>query len=342
MQTRDRPGQRRAARADHRHPRRAGVRARAGGDRALRRSPTTTSPTTALRAGRLMAAMFPTVLLIINVSSIAVLWIGADCVNRGRAADRLADRLPQLPHPDPDVAVVMATFLVSMIPRATVAPTASSRCSTRRRRSLPPERPGHRGPRARHARVPRRRASPTRAPSSPGADRHLVPRRGRADHGDHRQHRRRARRRSSTSCPGSSTPRAARCSSTASTCANSTRTCCGARSATCRRSRSCSPAPWRRTCASAAPTPPTASCGRRSRSPRRPTSCRRCPTGSTARSPRAARTCRAASDNGCRSPGRSWCDRRSTCSTTRSRRSTSAPTPGCGPRSTPHTTDAAC
>ncbi len=32
-----RPGQRRAPRADHRHPRRAGVRARAGGDRAIRR-----------------------------------------------------------------------------------------------------------------------------------------------------------------------------------------------------------------------------------------------------------------------------------------------------------------
>ena len=58
----------------------------------------------------------------------------------------------------------------------------------------------------------------------------------------------------------------------------------------------------------------------------------RCPRVSTRRSPRAARTCPAASASGSRSRGRSCASRRSTCSTTRSRRSISAPTRGCGPR----------
>ena len=37
-----------------------------------------------LRAGRLMASMFPTVNVLINLSSVAVLWIGARFVNSGQ------------------------------------------------------------------------------------------------------------------------------------------------------------------------------------------------------------------------------------------------------------------
>ena len=84
-----RPGQPGAARADHRHPRRAGVRARARGGASGSATPTTTSPTTSLRAGRLMASMFPTVILLINVSSVAVLWLGAQ-PHRQRARSRSA------------------------------------------------------------------------------------------------------------------------------------------------------------------------------------------------------------------------------------------------------------
>ena len=56
---------------------------------------------TALRAGRLQAATFPTVMLIINMSSIAV-----DLARRQRGCSwadrgRHLGRLPQLPHPDP-------------------------------------------------------------------------------------------------------------------------------------------------------------------------------------------------------------------------------------------------
>ena len=88
----------------------------------------------------------------------------------------------------------------------------------------------------------------------------------------------------------------------------------------------CSPAPWRRTCATAGRTPPTTSCGGPSRSPRPGRSSRPCPRGSTPPSPRAAPTCPAASASGSPSPGRWSTSRRCTCSTIRSRRSTTPPT----------------
>ena len=51
-----------------------------------------------LRAGRLMSSLFPTVGLIVNLSSIAVLWVGADRVADGEPAGRIAGRLPVVPH----------------------------------------------------------------------------------------------------------------------------------------------------------------------------------------------------------------------------------------------------
>ena len=139
-----------------------------------------------------------------------------------------------------------------------------------------------------------------------------------------------ARRRWSTWCRDCSTPRPAGCSSTASTCATSTRSCSGRGSGWCPSGRSSSPAPLRPTSATATRTRPTTSCGGRSRSRRRPTSCGRCRSSWTRRSCRAAPTSPAGSGSGSRSPGR-WCGvPRSTSSTTRSPRSTSPPTPGCG------------
>ena len=41
--------------------------------------------------------MFPTVMLILNVSSVAVLWFGGHRVDDGDDADRRADRVPDLP-----------------------------------------------------------------------------------------------------------------------------------------------------------------------------------------------------------------------------------------------------
>ena len=56
-----------------------------------------TSPTTSLRAGRLMAFMFPTVMLVLNVSSVGAVWFGGNRIGSGADADRRADRVPQLP-----------------------------------------------------------------------------------------------------------------------------------------------------------------------------------------------------------------------------------------------------
>jgi ATP-binding cassette subfamily B protein len=75
---------------------------------------------TSLRAGRLMAAMFPTVTLLINVSSVAVLWVGADRISDGSLqVGSLVAYLSYLIQIM--MAIVMATFMVSMIPRAAVA-----------------------------------------------------------------------------------------------------------------------------------------------------------------------------------------------------------------------------
>ena len=52
---------------------------------------------TALRTGRLLALMFPTVMLVLNVSSVAVLWFGGHRIDGGPDAGGLADGVPQLP-----------------------------------------------------------------------------------------------------------------------------------------------------------------------------------------------------------------------------------------------------
>ena len=54
-----------------------------------------------LTVGRWMAAMFPVVMLVLNVSSVAVLWFGGSGGCRADG-DRVADRAPRLPGPDPD------------------------------------------------------------------------------------------------------------------------------------------------------------------------------------------------------------------------------------------------
>lgn len=76
--------------------------------------------TTSLRAGRLMALMFPTVTLFISISSVAVLWLGAARIDSGDM--ELGSVVAYLSYlVQVLVAVVMLTFMVSMIPRAAVA-----------------------------------------------------------------------------------------------------------------------------------------------------------------------------------------------------------------------------
>jgi ATP-binding cassette subfamily B protein len=74
---------------------------------------------TALRAGRLMVLIFPTVMLILNASSVAVLWFGAGRVNSGEmqigALTAFLMYLMLILG-----SVMMATFMAIMIPRAAV------------------------------------------------------------------------------------------------------------------------------------------------------------------------------------------------------------------------------
>lgn len=77
---------------------------------------------TSLRTGRLMASMFPTVGLIVNVSSLGVLWLGANRISDGSM--QIGSLVAYLSYLIQIlIAVVMATFMVSMIPRAAVAAT---------------------------------------------------------------------------------------------------------------------------------------------------------------------------------------------------------------------------
>src|SRR6202163_999689 len=74
---------------------------------------------TALRAGRLMVLIFPTVMLVLNASSVAVLWFGAARVNSGEmqigALTAFLMYLMLIL-----TSVMMATFMAIMIPRAAV------------------------------------------------------------------------------------------------------------------------------------------------------------------------------------------------------------------------------
>jgi ATP-binding cassette subfamily B multidrug efflux pump len=72
-----------------------------------------------LRTGRLMALMFPTVMLIVNLSSIAVLWFGGHRIDSGHmqvgALTAFLSYLMQIL-----MSIMMATFMFIMIPRAEV------------------------------------------------------------------------------------------------------------------------------------------------------------------------------------------------------------------------------
>jgi ATP-binding cassette, subfamily B, multidrug efflux pump len=75
---------------------------------------------TALVAGRLMALMFPTVTIILNVSNVAVLWLGANRIGSGHMTiGSLVAFLVYLTQIL--MAVMMATFIAVLAPRAAVS-----------------------------------------------------------------------------------------------------------------------------------------------------------------------------------------------------------------------------
>ncbi|MFZ0325018.1 MAG: ABC transporter ATP-binding protein [Actinomycetes bacterium] len=74
---------------------------------------------TALRVGRLMALMFPTVMLVLNVASVAVIWFGGHRIAAGDmqigSMTAFLSYLIQIL-----MSIMMATFMLVLIPRAAV------------------------------------------------------------------------------------------------------------------------------------------------------------------------------------------------------------------------------
>src|SRR5262249_16693011 len=93
-----------------------------------------------LRSGRLQSAMFPTVNFIINASSVAVLVIGAPCVSKGQVqVGTLIAYLSYLVQIL--MSVVLATFTVSMMPRASVSADRIQEVLDRETSVVPPAEP---------------------------------------------------------------------------------------------------------------------------------------------------------------------------------------------------------
>jgi len=95
---------------------------------------------TALQAGRLMVLIFPTVMLILNGSSVAVLWFGAARVNSGEmqigALTAFLMYLMLIL-----TSVMMATFMAIMIPRAAVSSDRISEVLATESSVTPPAQP---------------------------------------------------------------------------------------------------------------------------------------------------------------------------------------------------------
>jgi ATP-binding cassette subfamily B multidrug efflux pump len=74
---------------------------------------------TALRVGRLQSLMFPTVMLVVNFSSVSVLWFGGHLIDDGRmqvgSLTAYLSYLMQIL-----MSVMMATFMAILVPRAAV------------------------------------------------------------------------------------------------------------------------------------------------------------------------------------------------------------------------------
>jgi ATP-binding cassette, subfamily B, multidrug efflux pump len=93
-----------------------------------------------LKAGKLMALMFPTVMLLVNVSSIAVLWFGGHRIDSGHmqvgALTAFLSYLMQIL-----MSIMMATFMFVMIPRAEVCAERIQEVLTTQSSVVPPRAP---------------------------------------------------------------------------------------------------------------------------------------------------------------------------------------------------------
>ena len=109
-----------------------------------------------LATGRLMALMFPIVMAIVNVSSVAVLWFGAHRIDSGGmqvgALTAFLSYLMQIL-----MSVMMATFMFMMVPRAEVCAERIQEVLGTESSVVPPADAGHRAAPARPSGAARRR-----------------------------------------------------------------------------------------------------------------------------------------------------------------------------------------
>ena len=95
---------------------------------------------TGIRAGRLMVLFFPTVMLVLNLSSVAVLWVGAGLIDDGTtqigSLTAFLSYLAQIL-----MSVMMATFVVMMVPRASVCAERITEVLDTETSVVPPENP---------------------------------------------------------------------------------------------------------------------------------------------------------------------------------------------------------
>lgn len=93
-----------------------------------------------VRAGRWLATMFPLVMLVVNVSSVAVIWFGGHRVDSGQmevgALTAFLSYLMQIL-----MSVMMATFMLMMVPRASVCADRIVEVLDTQSSVPPPERP---------------------------------------------------------------------------------------------------------------------------------------------------------------------------------------------------------
>jgi ATP-binding cassette subfamily B protein len=93
-----------------------------------------------VRAGRWMATMFPLVMLVVNVSSVAVIWFGGHRVDQGQmevgALTAFLSYLMQIL-----MSVMMGTFMLMMVPRSSVCADRISEVLETRSSVVPPSSP---------------------------------------------------------------------------------------------------------------------------------------------------------------------------------------------------------
>jgi ATP-binding cassette subfamily B protein len=93
-----------------------------------------------VRAGRLMSMMFPLVMLIVNLSSVAVVWFGGQRIDSGAMQiGALTAFLSYLMYIF--MSIMMATFMVMMLPRAEVCAERIQEVLATESSVIPPEHP---------------------------------------------------------------------------------------------------------------------------------------------------------------------------------------------------------